>query len=212
MKQFKFLKNEQKGIAIIEALLALVVILIGILGLGGVQMKMAQSNAEAYQRAQALILLSDMAERLNAHRQIAGCFAFTDTLSTGSPYIGQGDSVLDPSTIDCSGANHGTGNSTIDAQAKVQLLEWEGLLKGTQETSSSGNSVGGLPGARGCISFEDVDGMRLYTIAVAWQGMHTLFPPPVHPTSAARNCAKDSYGDEALRRLVWTTVRTARLK
>jgi type IV pilus assembly protein PilV len=50
------------------------------------------------------------------------------------------------------------------------------------------------------------DGGDVYTVSVAWQGMSSTAAPP-----AALTCGTGLYGNEALRRVVSTTVRVANL-
>ena len=42
-----------------------------------VRLRAQQAEVESYQRAQALVLLQDMVDRINANRKTAGCYAFT---------------------------------------------------------------------------------------------------------------------------------------
>ncbi len=210
-------KKHQAGVAIIEALFALFILLVGLLGIAGVQMKMMQSNAEAYQRAQALVLLSDMVERFNAHRQLAGCLTFTDNIADGSPYLGFDVDAADV-IPDCDSTN-GTPDASVNLAGPAQLEEWHALLLGSNETRVSGSgagastrNVGGPLRAVGCVSEHDEDGMTVYTFAIAWQGLYTLFAPPVDEVIAAKNCGRGLYGNDAQRRLVWTSVRAASLR
>lgn len=209
-------RRSQAGVAMMELLLTVFILLIGLLGLAALQVKVSNANLESYQRAQALVLLDDMVEKFSSSRKIAGCFAFTTDSTNGRPYLGQpaaaSDSNLkDVSTIaavNCaSGATGGTGVSSVDDRAQVELASWDRALKGVSETLSSAQ-VGAIQGARGCIASAtstDGTGMTVYTFAVAWQGAG----PGVAPSNA---CATGTYGsDDTFRRVVWTTVRVATL-
>ena len=59
----------QRGLGIIEVLVALVVVSLGVLGVAGLQLTGMKHSAGSLYRAQALSLAEDMAERmrLNAH-------------------------------------------------------------------------------------------------------------------------------------------------
>ena len=201
-------KKIQSGVAMIELLLAVFVILIGLLGMSALQVKVANANVESYQRAQALVLLEGMVERFNANRKLQTCLAISGA-GTGIPYLGQPAVASDPNLLDVSGGTYSctaTGTAS-DANAKVELASWDSALKGSSETIA-GSSVGGFLGARGCISSAaatDTSGMTVFTLAVAWQGSD----PGV---AASNSCAVGTYGaDDTLRRVVWTTLRVADL-
>ena len=56
----------QRGFALLEALLTIVILAFGLLGLLGMQSRMGGAGVEAYQRAQATLLVSDMADKMSA--------------------------------------------------------------------------------------------------------------------------------------------------
>lgn len=64
----------QRGTSLIEVLVTLVILTIGLLGLTGLQSRLQVSELEAYQRAQALILLNDMASRVATNRSAAASY------------------------------------------------------------------------------------------------------------------------------------------
>src|SRR4026209_1446790 len=55
--------STQSGFSLVEILVTLVIVMIGLLGLAGVQMRAHQAEMESYQRAQALVLVADMVDR-----------------------------------------------------------------------------------------------------------------------------------------------------
>lgn len=196
--------GHETGFTMIEVLVALLIIVLGLLGLAGLQVRMQQAEFESYQRAQALILLYDVVDRINVNRAAAKCFALTDA-STGAPFLGVGGSA--PAT--CSEATTVENN----AMAAAAMAEWDSLLEGAAETK--GSAVGAVVGGRGCVSYADdpaLPGTGIYTVTVAWQGT----APTVSPSSLTtpNNCAKDQYGagaDDARRRVVSTTLRLGKL-
>jgi type IV pilus assembly protein PilV len=127
---------------------------------------------------QALVLLRDMADRINADRATAASYVTAAPLGTGS------------STYS------GTNCSTL-ATTQRSLCQWDQALKGAAE-SLSGANVGAMPGARGCVTSPAAN---QYLIQVAWQGMTATVAPP-----ALVNCGSGSYGDEKQRRVVTTVV------
>lgn len=185
------------GFSLIEVLISIVILVVGLLGLAALQANAHVAELESYQRTQALVLLSDMVDRINANRRSAGCFAFTNATS-GTPYVGTTAGGGHLGTADCaSGADTSEAKAIVDAAVN----DWNSILQGSAETKS-GSSVGAMIGARGCVSFDSAT--SVYTVAVAWQGMNDTFTPVV-------NCAKNLYGSETKRRVVWTTLRVANL-
>lgn len=61
----------QRGSSLIEVLIAIIVLAIGLLGLGLLQVTSVQSNHSAYYRSQVTILASDLADRMRANRTAA---------------------------------------------------------------------------------------------------------------------------------------------
>src|SRR5258705_2190672 len=76
-----------RGFTMLEVLVAIVITVFGLLGLIGVQAIAHQAELESYQRAQALIMLNDIVERINANRGSATCYAISNA-ATGKPYLG----------------------------------------------------------------------------------------------------------------------------
>ena len=187
--------RRQAGLTLIEVLVSVVILLVGLLGLAALMTSSQKAEAESYQRAQALLLLQDMVERINANRGVAACYAITTDASTGTPYLGVG---ADLTSLVC-----GVGSTTANTRAVQDITQWSSLLEGTNETA--GGNVGAMVGTRGCVTLDD-PATRTYTVSVAWQGMTATKAP-----DAALNCGKDLYGDEKLRRVVSIPLRLANL-
>lgn len=197
MRVIKKMDRQEAGFSLLESLISLLIIALGLLGLAGLQATATQAEFEAYQRAQAMILMGDMVDRINGNRDSAACYAITTVAGTGTSYLGTtGAGYFTP--IACA---TGFKNADGKALALADLTAWDLLLKGAAEIKA-GSNVGAMIGARGCISF-DVTTSR-YTVAVAWQGGSTTF-------AQANTCAKDLYGDDRARRVVTTTLRLGNL-
>lgn len=179
-----------RGVSMIEVLVTIVILATGLLGLAGLQVRLQSSELESYQRAQAIILLEDMANRLSASRTNAAAYI----TATANP-LGTGDSQ--PTA--CAG-----NGQSFDA------CQWSNALKGASEQSSSSASVGAMIGARGCI--EDLGTGDQFIITVAWQGMTPIMAP-------ASNCGTGFYDsatgtkcvNDLCRRTISTIVRIADL-
>ena len=72
----------------IEVLVSLVVLLLGLLGLVGLQAKAGHAEMESYQRAQAIALLQDITDRMNANRKDAHDLVYKDAA------VGTGDALV----------------------------------------------------------------------------------------------------------------------
>lgn len=171
-------------------MITIVVLAFGLLGLAGLQSRMQAAEAESYQRAQALVMLDDMAARINANRANAISYA---TSGSSPAYLGTGDSEL----ADCSGVAFG---------ALRDRCQWSNELKGAAETAGSGGAnIGAMINARGCVAEESVGATPLtLRVVVAWQGL----TPTVVPDLL---CGSDSdYGDTVtvtgLRRAISKTI------
>ena len=177
-------RRTQGGATLIEVLVSLLILMLGLLGLVGVMIQSQRAQVESYQRVQALLLLQDMAARLNANKAVSGCYVLAGFLGTGNATV--------PATSACL-----VGTPGQQARVTSDLTEWRDLLLGSAELSGTDN-VGAVLGARGCITKNASD---LYQLSIAWQGSGSTAAPP-----AGVSCAQGQYGDDAARRAVSLTV------
>lgn len=180
------------GFSLVEVLVTIVILLIGLLGLAGLQGRALNAQMESYQRSQALILLKDMADRIEANRANAAAY-----VTTG----------LNPAYLGTDNAEETNCSAKTTRQLR-DSCEWNNALLGAAE-KVGGNKVGAMIGARGCI-YEVTPvatGNRgLYVVTVAWQGLNST-AAPVSP------CGQGKYGNnEALRRVVSLPVGIAYLQ
>lgn len=194
----------QAGFTLIEILVALLILLVGSLGMAGLQTKGQQAEMESYQRTQALVLLQDMSNRINANRSDARQLNYVTTSAVG----GGGN------LTDCSGKSG----------AALDLCEWGNMLDGAAEASigacsvsNGANCIGAMIGARGCVGYDattefadstgaTIAGTGIYTISVAWLGLMATVSPP-----SALTCGQNQYASEAQRRVVTSQIRIAAL-
>ncbi len=179
------------GMSLIEILVALLVTLIGILGFIGLQARSQQADLESFQREQALRIIDFMVNQINTNRAAAGCYGLN---KASVAYVGSGYA----STYTC----NAYGTLETQTQVAADIAEWDSMLKGASETLG-GTNVGSMIGARGCITYDDVN--NRFTVSVAWQGMM----PSAIPTDT---CGQNLYGDENLRRAMAITIDFADLK
>lgn len=205
-KPYRTDPSRSSGFSMLEILVTLVILLVGLLGLMGVQARATSASMEAYQRAQALILVNQMVDVIRANRRAGTCFVFTDD-ATGTPFIGS------------AGAGYGmppacTVSTAAENQSALDAIQgWDALLTGTA-VGLAGGSVGAMLGARGCIYYlagselvspsGPLTGTGVYTVSVSWQGLVDSVVP-------ADNCANDLYGNETLRRTMSVSFRLGRV-
>ena len=172
----------------LEVLVTIVILAFGMLGLAGLQGKIFTAEMESYQRAQAVVLINSMVERINANRNAAATYV----LAAGTS-LGTGDAQ----PADCSGVAAGLARDQC---------EWSNALKGAAETSGA-NKVGGAIGARGCVTQLQAENAAagvctpgIYLVTVAWQGLSATSIP-----GAA--CGQNAFGsDDRFRRALSTRV------
>ena len=194
-------RRAERGFTMVEILVSMLIVAVGLLGLAGLQTTAQQAENESYARSQALALLQDMVERINASRYSDSCFAVTTDTTNGVPYFG----TVDPNNPGNNAATNGCTTGSAVSGANNAMALWDSELVGNAERSGS-NKVGAMVGARGCISVanDPGTGIATYTIMVAWQGTSDSFAP-------TKACANNLYGAETRRRLVWTTLQIAHL-
>lgn len=145
------LASPQAGFSLLEILVTLVIVSFGLLGAAGLQMRMIAEDDEAFQRAQALLLVDDMLNRISANRIDAASYL------TATP-VGTGTACASTATL-----------------AERDLCEWGELLRGGSETLGA-NQVGAMLDARGCIEQIDIAPLT-FRITVAWQGLTPIAAP-----------------------------------
>ena len=120
------LRRSQGGATLIEILVSMVILMVGLLGLVGVMIQSQRAQVESYQRIQALMLVQDMATRLNANKSVSTCYALTSFLGTNGMTV--------PAASTCAVAT-----ATLDQKARVEqdLTDWNNLLLGSAELSRS---------------------------------------------------------------------------
>jgi type IV pilus assembly protein PilV len=180
--------NTARGVTMIEVLVTMVIISFGLLGLAGLHMRMQTSELESYQRSQALLLVSDMANRIAVNRNNAASYVF----NVANP-VGEGM----------------TCPTTTTTTVQRDLGDWCKALQGAGEKIGT-SSVGAMIGGRGCIESVGSD----YLITVAWQGMTPIAAPP-SSVACGLNSYNASTGSSCVndlcRRVVTTLVRIGTL-
>lgn len=181
--KFSFSMYGQRGATMLEVLITIVILTIGLLGLAGLQAKLQSSEMESYQRAQALLLLKDMAGRIAANRNNAA--NYVSELGAGM-----------------------TCSTSIATQKDRDLKEWCEALQGAAEQIGT-SKVGAMIGGRGCVSGAGSQ----YMVTVAWQGLIPISAPPASVACGldAYNATGTACTGDLCRRVVTTIVNIANL-
>lgn len=131
-------RTPQDGYALLEVLIAMLVLSIGLLSMAKLQMEGLRYNNTAFHRTYATMLAYDIVDRMRANSKVAETGAYTVGFGGG----GSGSSACE-----------GTGaNCDQTAMAAYDLAQWKKNL----------NDV--LPSGDGAISYDGT----LYTITVQW--------------------------------------------
>ena len=179
--------TKQRGFTLIEVLITFLIVAIGLLGLGALQINTMNNSFETYQRALVASIVDDMAARIrmNASAAMAGEYFLAKPQST-------------------------TCGEMMGSQR--DLCEWHAQIEGSSayvcpDGSEDGNcpesrrNVGAPLDARGCIDRLSTSnsGELWVRVSVAWIG--------ITPQSATSlGCGADDMGDEAYRRVVFRDV------
>lgn len=184
LNQKLFNQDTQTGFSLVEAMVTIVILAFGLLGLAGLQMKTRSVEMESYQRAQAMVILNGMASQFQMNR------------GNATTYVNAG--TIGGTVKDCSGK----------VGADYDLCQWGNELSGAAE-ASGGTSIGAMIGAKACVvqisapvsssSGSSACAPGIYELTVTWQGLFKTAAPN-------STCAKDTYGDDALRRAVSVRV------
>jgi type IV pilus assembly protein PilV len=145
------MRKNQSGFSMIEILITIAILMVGLLGLAGLQTQVASAEFEAYQRAQALVLVQEMADRMTANKRNAASYVMDDIGADGVE-------------VDCTGLT----------SFKRDLCEFHNSLVGAAEKKAGVTAVGAMIGARACITSPSAN---LYTITVVWQGLASTKAP-----------------------------------
>lgn len=114
--------RRQRGISIVEALVALVVISVGMLGIAGLYLSSLQASRTAKLRAQAVLLVGSLADRIRANRESAASYS---TAAYGG----------EPETHDCD-----TATCSAEDLAEDDLARW---IQDLRDSLPGGDAING---------------------------------------------------------------------
>ena len=152
----------QKGMTLIEVMVAVFVLAIGMLGMAALLTTSKQASYEAVQRGIAVALAQDMMGRIRNN--------------PGSLSSYSGKKVGPTATL---GQQNCSSTCSATNLAAFDLYSWEQSLVGTDEIATNAGvqtNAGGLVNPTGCIT---VNGNQV-TVAIAWRGSQVLSNPTVN--------------------------------
>jgi type IV pilus assembly protein PilV len=146
-------RNERRaarGFSLVEALVALVVMSIGMLGIAALYVESLRSGTSALLRSQAVALASDMADRIRANPNAGAAYAKTvdQTVATVAACL-----------------PGGSGTCSQTDMAATDLALWTQQLDDRSDDPAKGQL--GLPSGRGTVAVSAAAPL-VYTITVSW--------------------------------------------
>ena len=162
-------RRQQHGVTLIEALIAGVILAIGILGVVSLLAISKVSQHETVQRTRAISLADDILERIR--RNPAGVVTYRTGATGFENPLGNG-SINDQPDPNCTSAT-----CTPVQLAAHDRWAWEQLLDGSSVTVTNGGnttSTNIISGLRGCISFTADAGKTntgIVSVTLQWQGL-----------------------------------------
>ena len=183
----------QRGVTLVEALVALIIVSIGVLALSALQIVSKRNTLDAAMHSDAASLAHNLLERMRGNASIDALNSYLN-----AAVLGLGDGQM------ADGAVCAPDNPCSPQQlASQDLREWEALLDGQQErigALADGTATGGLDDGRACLQGPNGGVSGLYTLTIAWRGS---VPLPDDPTAPDCGRGLGLYGDgEALRRVL----------
>lgn len=187
------LGRSQRGLTMIEVLITVVILAIGMLSMGALQLMSKRSNFEAAQRTTATFLAHDILERMRVNPTQLEEYAGTQTelpVAMGTPRFATAPGVL------CSAAG---SNCNAFELSQFDLWEWEQMLLGASEVlTTDGTQTGGLAEPTACLYTTVPSGATnrsgQYMVAIAWRGGTKLSNPtaPAAMTPDPYACGADT--------------------
>lgn len=137
--------RQQSGFTMLEVLVTIGILVVGLLGLAALQTLTTVAELESYQRSQAVVLVRDLADRMQGNK------------NNLNAYVGDNYGLV---YSNCAALNG----------AALDLCEWGNQLNGAAEVTAGAKNVGAMIGARGCVVRVDA---QTYMVTIAWQGLTT---------------------------------------
>jgi len=178
-RQTKLTGKQQRGVTLIEVLIALLVVSVGLLSSASLQLLSKRSNYDAAQRTTAAHLAQDLLERMRSN---------PDALIDYMNAAGLGSNPAASPPVNCNGSI----NCTPSELAAYDLWQWEQQLAGELE-QLNGSGTGGLVNPTVCIAGPGFGATGVYEIAIAWRGLTETSNPQINDCGAGGYGTGDRY-------------------
>jgi len=136
-------RRRQRGVGMIEVLVAVLVLSVGMLGVAGMQLSALRSNQSAYERSVATILASSIAERMAANRASAQKGDYNLAMGGAACPAPGGGSLAKQDLTDWITQMRGTGVLGETSCGSVQCNVLTGVCVVTVQWSDSRSVVSG---------------------------------------------------------------------
>jgi type IV pilus assembly protein PilV len=141
-------ENKQSGFSMVEALVALVVLGVGMLGIASLYVVTLRTSGSAISRMQAVNLASDLGDRIRANRMARSAYALDGIEDEEAEEDEESEE-----SADCMGADK---DCNAAAMAAYDLSLWQQQVVAT------------LPSAQATVVVETGTTPTTYTITVSW--------------------------------------------
>lgn len=178
MMQTRSPQRRQRGVSLIEVLVAVVVLSIGFVGYAALQMLGVRTNNESMYRTQAIALAESMVERMYANRQ-----AINDATVNGGNSLYDG---LDSDDVTCGSppavCDRMRGGAAAANCSAAQTAAWDAYSVFCGQAGGGAGQLGGiqklLPEGRLTVACEAGAGACLptsvHTVTVEWEEVDTV--------------------------------------
>jgi type IV pilus assembly protein PilV len=141
--------KKQRGMGMIEILMAVLITAIGLIGITGMQAVSLKNNLSALNRSNAVFLTGTMMDRIRANPNATYATGYTNMPTDGLDSCAAFDADCDATAI-----------------ANVNIAQWKCSLGGYQEKTTCDGIIPVMPDAQGEITLDALTGV--YTITLQW--------------------------------------------
>ncbi|MCK8043617.1 type IV pilus modification protein PilV [Shewanella sp. 1CM18E] len=164
----------EKGFSLIEVLVALVILVIGLVGVFNLHLVSKRGSFESFQQTQASYFAQDIINRMKLNRSQLTAYSGT--------YSG---TLAQPATA-CDVAIGANVVCTVNQTLLWDLYKWEQQMLGSAEVNNHSTNVGGLDKPTACILAQ---GNGDVTVVITWRGIRKVSDGAInHSDALVRGC------------------------
>ncbi|MCL1144871.1 type IV pilus modification protein PilV [Shewanella sp. 10N.261.52.F9] len=151
--------TRENGFSLIEVLVALVILVVGLVGVFNLHLVSKRGSFESFQQTQASYFAQDIINRMKLNR--------TQLTAYSGTYSG---SLLQPGTS-CDVAAGVNVVCTVNQTRQWDLFQWEQHMAGSAEVNSHSQNVGGIDAPTACIRAQASGEV---TVVITWRGIRKM--------------------------------------